>query len=120
MKVYTKDDLASDYKRAFNFIIDLGVLVTLVTIFQTVNPIAIIFLYYGVFELFLHKTIGKLITRTHIIDADGGKITIIAIILRTAARLIPLEIFTFRTKHPIGLHDNFSNTVVVNDTFKPI
>jgi uncharacterized RDD family membrane protein YckC len=57
---------------------------------------------------------GKLLTRTMVVAADGGRPTWGAVALRTLCRLVPLEALTYlfsRDHH--GLHDWASRTRVV-------
>lgn len=69
--------------------------------------------YYILFEHFLGKTPGKLITRTRVINIYGKKPGIDTLMIRTLARFIPFEAFSC-----IGgrsWHDRFSETFVVDD-----
>ena len=74
----------------------------------------ILILYYVLFELITGSTIGKYITGTKVITANGGKPTIFNILIRTLCRFIPFEALTFLGPRTIGLHDIFSNTLVVD------
>lgn len=73
----------------------------------------IVFLaYYSVFEYYYHRTLGKLLTRTKVVNRDGNKITFMTIFKRTISRLIPFDIFYYLFSKN-GLHDKLSNTLVI-------
>jgi len=73
-------------------------------------------LYYFLQEYFMGWTLGKLITRTLVISADGNQPIAKQIIGRTLSRFIPCEPFSllFGGSFPVGWHDHLSNTRVVN------
>ena len=60
------------------------------------------------------RTIGKFATNTRTVMNDGSPLTFNAILKKSATRLIPFEAFSFLGSDPRGLHDNWSNTVVVD------
>ena len=71
------------------------------------------FLYYFIFEYFLSKTPGKYLTKTIIVNHFGEKPNLKAHLKRSIARLIFFhDQFSFVFGQ--GLHDNISNTFVVN------
>ena len=80
----------------------------------------ILILYYVLFELITGRTIGKYITGTKVITANGSKPTIFNILIRTLCRFIPFEALTFLGPRTIGLHDIFSNTLVVDLGFSKV
>lgn len=69
--------------------------------------------YYTLQETWLGgQTMGKRLTGTEAVQADGGHITFSKALTRSLCRLIPLDLFFAFT--PGGpLHDRLSNTVVV-------
>lgn len=75
----------------------------------------IIFFYYFLCEIIWKKTLGKVITRTHVISVEGGEPTVGQIIGRTFCRFIPFDALSFFGSNPAGWHDKFSNTRVVMD-----
>ena len=122
-----KDEIktASKGKRFFNYTIDMFFCVFLffvISIYFNIHDelvaqilfIVIFILYYVLFETITGRTIGKYITRTKVIAADGGKSTVYNILIRNLCRLIPFEQLTFLGPRTIGLHDIFSNTLVVD------
>lgn len=76
---------------------------------------AIAFGYFFVLEWKLGKTIGKMVTRTHVVLDDGNKPDAGTIAFRTLCRAIPFEQFTFFGESGVGWHDRFSKTRVVAD-----
>ncbi|WP_396194006.1 RDD family protein [Flavobacterium sp.] len=76
--------------------------------------LVVLLLYYNVFEIFFATTIGKLITKTVVVDEYGEKPTTNAILIRSISRLIPFEFFSFLGTPCVGWHDSLSKTYVVN------
>jgi uncharacterized RDD family membrane protein YckC len=74
----------------------------------------VLLIYYNVFEIFFGTTIGKLFTKTVVVDVYGEKPTGNAILIRSLCRLIPFEVFSFFGTPCIGWHDSLSKTYVVN------
>jgi uncharacterized RDD family membrane protein YckC len=75
----------------------------------------ILFLPYFIMELIWGKSIGKFITKTHVVDSLGGKPSVWQILGRTVSRFIPFEAFTFLTNDKRGLHDTLTETYVIKD-----
>lgn len=75
----------------------------------------VIFVFYFFQEYFFGKTIGKFITKTHVVDKTGNKPSLIRLVVRTFSRLIPLEAITYLSKEKRGLHDIISTTYVIKD-----
>lgn len=132
------NNYANRIQRILNFVIDLiiisGLMVTIILLFfsliskkvidinsitedrlNTVLGIIIystIFLYYYIFELLFNKTLGKIITRTGIVDVLNNKPKPKQILIRSLIRLIPIDWFTYFSKQPVGWHDSASGTRV--------
>jgi len=70
--------------------------------------------YYIFMEYKYQKTIGKLITKTKVLRADGDKAQIGDIIARTFCRLIPFDRLSYLFTSN-GFHDRLSNTTVIKD-----
>ncbi|WP_053991605.1 RDD family protein [Mangrovimonas sp. TPBH4] len=68
--------------------------------------------YYSVLEFFLHRTLGKFLTRTKVVSNLGEEITFSMIFKRSIARFIPIDVFYYLFSKK-GLHDRLSNTLVV-------
>ncbi|MFN4027352.1 MULTISPECIES: RDD family protein [Flavobacterium] len=140
---YTIPDeiIASNGKRFANFVIDyvarlgltfvigmiaaiIGVLTgneEIVLFFQNITRIqeltiglVVLLIYYNVFEIFFGTTVGKLMTKTVVVDEYGEKPTANAVLIRSLCRLIPFEVFSFFGTPCIGWHDSLSKTYVVN------
>lgn len=118
---------ADAVKRFLNLIIDIGVVIFLIVIFNKILyhhsifsylgmfkilDIAVVFAYFYGLENSLGQTVGKMITKTKVVNLDGGKPTTQQMLVRTFSRVIPLEPVLL-----IGgkwLHDSLSQTRVVN------
>lgn len=70
--------------------------------------------YYFALESTMGTTIGKLVTNSVVIDANGNKPSPSRLLGRSFARLIPLEAFSCLGEQ--GWHDTFSKTYVVTKT----
>jgi len=70
------------------------------------------FLYYISMESLLQQTVGKIITKTYVVNIDNTKPNLRTIFIRTLCRLIPLEPLTF-VMSSNGLHDLLSKTTVI-------
>lgn len=130
------DDIASGGKRFANFIIDrivlylfsmlFGVILAFVSpsvlyLFETDNfmlnyllGFIIAFIFYSSLEASSGRTVGKLITKTKVIDEYGNTPSYGKILLRTLCRFIPFDAFSFLGSTAEGWHDTLSNTRVVN------
>jgi uncharacterized RDD family membrane protein YckC len=69
--------------------------------------------YYILFEGIWGQTLGKMITKTIVVDESGNKPTIGQIIGRSFSRLIPFEAFSCFGRQSRGWHDSLSKTYVV-------
>lgn len=74
------------------------------------------FFYYFIFELTLSSTLGKLITKTKVVDRISlSRPSALKILIRTFCRFIPLEGFSiFFNEKKYVLHDLISRTTVIN------
>ncbi|OIQ19411.1 MAG: hypothetical protein BM549_10735 [Lacinutrix sp. MedPE-SW] len=76
--------------------------------------IALYYLYYLIFEYTTGQTIGKIITKTKVVNIDNDlKPSFSTILLRTLCRLIPFEIISYLFSVN-GLHDRLSKTTLKN------
>ncbi len=72
--------------------------------------------YYLIFESIWGKSPAKFVTRTRVSLTDGKKPSLKDIFIRSVCRFIPLEPLSYLfSQHPVGWHDKFSGTVVVED-----
>lgn len=110
-------------KRFRNFVFDnILILVILYGIDQVVGyngfltKVIVVLVYYISFELVTGKTPGKMNTKTRVVMQDGSQLTFGAVFIRTIVRIIPFEALSFLgSKNPIGWHDKWSKTRVVED-----
>lgn len=83
-------------------------------VFNFLIAIVAFILYYTLSEFIAGRTVGKLITGTKVVDENGNKPSFRTALIRTLCRLIPFEAFSFFGDEPIGWHDTFSKTRVIN------
>jgi uncharacterized RDD family membrane protein YckC len=70
--------------------------------------------YYLGCEVLFGRTLGKLLTSTRVVSANGGVPTAGQLVGRTFARLIPFDVFSFLMgNNPVGWHDSLSGTRVI-------
>ena len=133
----TNEMLASKGKRFGNLVIDLIVryLIFMVIGFvaATIDPeaflrwaenvsriedilysVLLLLIYYIAMEALTHRTVGKYITGTKVVMADGSAPSASVIVKRSFCRFIPFEAFTFFGQDGTGWHDRFSDTYVVD------
>lgn len=70
-------------------------------------------LYFVFCESVFGRTVGKLITGTKVVDQNGNLPSTGTIFIRTLARLVPFEAFSFLGDGERGWHDRWTNTYVV-------
>ena len=73
--------------------------------------------YYALLEFYFHRTLGKFLTRTKVVNIDGSELTFSTIFKRTIARLIPIDIFYYLFSKR-GLHDRLSKTLIIRTNGK--
>jgi len=75
------------------------------------------FLYYFLFENnYKGKTLGKILTKTRVVNLDGSKPTSETIAIRTICRWVPFEALSFLgNNRPMGWHDAWSKTMVIDE-----
>jgi len=72
--------------------------------------------YYIICEYVWGRTVGKLITKTKVIDKFGNKPSFGRIVGRSFARYIPFDALSFLFgSFPVGWHDSISGTFVVSN-----
>jgi uncharacterized RDD family membrane protein YckC len=128
-----KDNTVSSKIRFLNFMIDFSIIFvtyffiipnieTLLSltsqteraIYRITTFIIFIVLYYMLLEHKYQKTIGKIITKTKVVNLEGEKALIGDIVSRTLCRLIPFDrVSFFFTRN--GFHDVISKTKVIKD-----
>ncbi len=70
-------------------------------------------LYYLISEANGGKTIGKLITRTKVVNKQGEKPSFSQILGRSFSRLVPFEAFSAFSSSKMMWHDKWSGTYLV-------
>jgi uncharacterized RDD family membrane protein YckC len=71
-------------------------------------------IYYFVQETLFRRTIGKLFSKTIVVDENGGRPTLAQILGRSCVRLIPFESFSALSNlTPNPWHDRWTGTKVV-------
>ena len=83
------------------------------------NKVFLVFLfipiYYFSCEIIFGKTIGKLITKTKVVQLNGERITYKQALIRSLVRFIPYNRLSGILNNSIFGHDTISNTRVIND-----
>ena len=74
----------------------------------------IMILYYILFEYFLNKTIGKVLTRSMVVTETGTKPSFKSCLLRTLIRFVPFEAFSILSSDSKMWHDKWTKTVVTS------
>ncbi len=132
-------NVASQGKRFANFILDsvfyyifsfiIGLLIGIVIVAYFPSSIGIfnedseiinyltgfvvMFIYYSVSETLTGRTLGKLITKTKVVNEIGLCPDFGNILLRTICRFIPFDALSFFSDDKLGWHDKLSKTKVV-------
>jgi uncharacterized RDD family membrane protein YckC len=112
--------IAGKSYRAINYAIDLFFISLIVQLFNwmtgnqfiTISLITIYFFYYLIFEITIQKTLGKMVTKTMVVDFNDQKPRLRNIILRSVCRLFYLDLISF-LMGTYGIHDGYSKTKVV-------
>jgi len=71
--------------------------------------------YYVIFEYVWAKTPAKFLTGTVVVTETGGRPNFSAVVKRTLVRLIPIEFLSFLSDRPVGWHDKWAKTLVIDD-----
>ncbi len=74
--------------------------------------LALIMLYYLLFEFSIGRTPGKLVTGTKVVTENNEKPSLAQIAGRTLSRFVPFEPFSFLSDTNRGWHDRWSKTYV--------
>jgi uncharacterized RDD family membrane protein YckC len=108
--------------RLYNFIIDSIIFFIIVLVFSILLKeyierqnlkylmILLYYLYYFILELTIGQTIGKIVTKTRVVNIDNnGKPNFTRILIRTISRLIPIDFLSYLFSSN-GIHDILSKT----------
>ena len=126
-------NIASSTLRSFNFIIDIvaifliyvSIIYMIQKLFKIISTREILFvnrttalvvfiLYFILTENMFQKTLGKVITKTKVVNLDGEKPNFVEITVRTFSRLIPFDSISYLYCIS-GFHDKLSKTIVIKD-----
>ena len=127
-----RDYVASNSKRFGNLIVDTimyGIMIFILTSLLYAMEIDVeayfgvsllinlssSFLYYFSLESMNGKTLGKYLTKTRVVYKDGSTPTNGTIAKRALCRFIPFDALSFLSSNPIGWHDKFSDTLVIDE-----
>jgi len=112
-----------DYIGLFTFGFFLGLLLDIIGLYFLIENMSdtllgtlLLFAYYLLFETHWGKSPAKFITKTKVIKESGENPELKDIFVRTLCRFIPFEALTFLSNRPVGWHDRFSGTLVVDDS----
>ena len=134
------DQMASQWKRFLNYLLDLvsilffififslilGIVLAIVApsvvsdlgksnlLFEYVVGFIVMMIYYTSFEAITGRTIAKYITKTKVVTETGEKPDFKTILVRSLCRFIPIEPFSILFNDGLGWHDSISKTRVVN------
>ncbi len=118
--------IADKNLRLINFIIDIVVIMAINMVFNIIISllcdkdiviIALLFIfigYYYLMEVLTGKTIGKIVTGTHV-HILKGKNRWFWLLMRTLLRFNPLDTASYLCGTGSGTHDVMANTVVCVD-----
>lgn len=110
--------------RLVNFLIDLLViaLISVILVVILANPIyakpasfLVFFFYYFVLELVFGKTIGKMVTKTKVVNLHEEQPGALLILIRTLLRFNPFDTLSYLFGISLGTHDVLSKTQLRED-----
>lgn len=80
-------------------------------------PILMYFLYYILLEFYFQKTLGKLVTKSIVVNEYGERPDFKSICYRALTRLVPFEPFSFFwSKDARWWHDSWAKTYVISES----
>lgn len=71
------------------------------------------FAYYFIMETIFQQTVGKIVTKTIVVNKNGEKAGFKNILLRSLVRLIPIDSFSYIFGTERGLHNVLSSTKLI-------
>ena len=108
--------------RLYNFLIDSIIFFIIVIVFSILLKeyverqnlkylmILLYYLYYFILELTIGQTIGKMVTKTRVVNSNNSeKPNFTKILIRTISRLIPIDFLSYLFSSN-GIHDILSKT----------
>lgn len=108
--------------RIINYSVDLisilivsSLIGNILSILNTTIIYYIVYLvYYFTLEVIIGQTLGKLITKTKVVDMNNNKPSMWRTLLRTVLRLNPLDGFSYLFGQEQGAHDLLSKTRLIS------
>ncbi|MDI3319084.1 RDD family protein [Pinibacter soli] len=82
-----------------------------------IMELLLIFIYYFVMEAAFKVTIGKIVSRTIVVDERGQKAGSWDVMKRALSRFIPFDALSFLFRNR-GWHDELSGTYVIHDKYE--
>lgn len=138
-KIIVELKIASSNRRILNYFLDMILSILFVFLFSFITGYVLAFLglykeemfndesfnqlflyfstfiYYLMFEGLFGKTPAKFLTKTKVVTESGEKPDFTTILKRSLIRFVPFDLFSFSGKNPIGWHDKWSHTRVVEN-----
>ena len=108
--------------RIVHLLIDMSIIMLISSIFigitgfllDTRTILLLVFLCYYIFmEALIGQTVGKMITKSVVINSRNSKPSFLKILLRTILRLNPFDSYSYLFGTEIGAHDSLSRTCVI-------
>lgn len=118
---------ASKLRRFATWAVDIGCVLFLFLALLRILPIgflktehyrfavfAVMFAYYATTEMAFKRTVGKLLTGTHLVTQDDTTPTNGQLFVRTLCRFLPLEPLSLLfSRRKLAWHDKLSSTKVI-------
>jgi|JI6StandDraft_1071083.scaffolds.fasta_scaffold02343_7 uncharacterized RDD family membrane protein YckC len=116
--------MISRTSRLLNFLIDSFVFLILVIVLTLLLKsfisrenlywffIIFYYFYYLILEGGYSQTVGKVFTKTKVVDESGNKASLLKIFLRTLLRVFPFDFISYLFS-ATGIHDKFSKTKLI-------
>ncbi|GAB3636899.1 hypothetical protein GCM10027422_24890 [Hymenobacter arcticus] len=118
---------ASKLRRFANWAVDIGCVLFLFLALLRILPagllkteyyrfavFGVMFAYYATAEMAFKRTIGKLLTGTHLVTQDDSAPSSGQLFIRTLCRFLPLEPFSLLfSRRKMAWHDKLSATKVI-------
>ncbi len=76
----------------------------------------LMFFYYLIFEATTGQTLGKMFTKTRVVQKDGCNPNFQKILMRSFLRIIPIDALSYMCGSELGLHDKLSFTKLAKKT----
>lgn len=107
--------------RLTNFLVDIFIIYIVAIIIDILlilgdiyfsSVYAVMFLYYLGLESYNGQTIGKLLTKTRVVNNNGTRPNFLKIFIRTVSRFFLLDAISYMFGFERGFHDQISSTTL--------